>query len=151
PRETAMLRIAKLIEEQIRGGLVVRSAREIVDLKLDENDCLVGDRLLSKSSKLAIVGPGGIGKSRFLLQAAAACISGRDLCSIETHARGLRWLILQTENSNRRLQFDLRALRNEFGEGFLDNLFIRTLEGEELLSLHNSGAAIQSIIEEIQP
>lgn len=131
-------------------GLCVRSAREIMDLKLDPDDCLLGDRLLTKSGKLVIAGQAGIGKSRLLLQLAAACITGRDWCGIETHARGLRWLILQTENSNRRLQFDLRALEKQFGSEFLQHLFIRTIEGEELLSLSNP-AAIESIIRKVQP
>ena len=59
-------------------------------------------------------------------------------------------VILQTENSNRRLQFDLRALEKQFGSEFLQHLFIRTIEGEELLSLSNP-AAIESIIRKVQP
>jgi AAA domain-containing protein/DnaB helicase-like protein len=131
-------------------GLCVRPAREILDIKLDANDCLWGDRLLAKSGQLVIAGQPGIGKSHFLLQLAAACISGKPCCGIETHARGLPWLILQTENSNRRLQFDLHALTREFGSEFLAQLFIRTLEGEELLSLSNP-AAIDAIIRKVRP
>jgi hypothetical protein len=131
-------------------GLCVRSAGEIMDLKLDPNDCLLGDRLLTKSGKLVIAGQAGIGKSRLLLQLAAASSTGRDWCGIETHARKLRWLILQTENSNRRLQFDLRALTHQFGSEFLEHVFIRTIEGEELLSLSNS-SAVEAVIRKFQP
>jgi hypothetical protein len=131
-------------------GLCVRSAKDILGIKLDPNDCLLGDRLLSKSGKLVIAGQAGIGKSRLLLQLAAASDSGKPWCGIETHARGLRWLILQTENSNRRLQLDLRALEHQYGSEFLEHVFIRTIEGEELLSLSNS-ASIESVIRKIQP
>ena len=131
-------------------GLCVRSAGEIIDLKLDPNDCLLGDRLLAKSGKLVIAGPAGIGKSRLLLQLATASISGKPCFGIETHAKGLRWLILQTENSNRRLQDDLRALAHQYGTEFLDHLFIRTVEGEGLLSLSNP-AGVDSIIRKVQP
>lgn len=131
-------------------GLCVRSAAEIIDLTLDPNDCLLGDRLLTKSGKLVIAGQAGIGKSRFVLQLAAASISGKACCGIETHAQGLRWLIFQTENSNRRLQRDLHALTRQFGSDFLERLFIRTIEGEELLSLSNS-PAVESVIRKFQP
>lgn len=130
-------------------GLCVRSAREILDMELDENDCLFGDRLLTKSGKLVIAGEPGIGKSRILLQFAACSIRGLPCLGIGTHARGMRWLIFQTENSNRRLKTDIGWLVREYGEEFLDHLFVRLLDGE-LLSLLKP-AAIEAEIRKIQP
>lgn len=133
----------------------VRPATEIITLKLDPNDCLCGDRLLSKGGQMVVAGPAGIGKSRWLLQLAAVSIIGRDHCGIETHAKGLRWLILQTENSNRRLQHDLRALEREFGKSFLDSLFIHTVETDidGFVSLDDPIASrrLQEAIRKIQP
>jgi hypothetical protein len=133
----------------------IRSATEILELKLDEYDCLFGDRLLAKGGKLVIAGAAGIGKSRLLLQLAVATITGRDLCGIETHAKGLRWLILQTENSNRRLQFELRALTHEFGKDFLDSLFIHTIEtdADGFVALDNPSAVrrMEAAIHKYQP
>jgi hypothetical protein len=128
----ATKQLEKIVERSrsAESEFTIRPASEILELKLDEHDCLFGDRLLSKGGKLVIAGAAGIGKSRLLLQFAAACITGRPFCGIETHARGLRWLILQTENSNRRLQQDLEALRREFGESFLESLFIHTVESD---------------------
>jgi RecA-family ATPase len=139
------------LEQERSDDIIIRSAREIDDLKLDEHDCLLGDRLLSKSGKLVIAGPPGIGKTRWGLQLAAASITGADCCGIETHAEGLRWLVLQTENSNRRLQFDLRNLAKRYGDGFLDHLFIHTIEGDGILSLVHSGSAIERVIDQFRP
>jgi hypothetical protein len=137
------------------GEFTVRSAAEILELELDENDCLFGDRLLTKGGKLVIAGAAGIGKTRLLLQLATASITGRDLCGLETHAKGLRWLILQTENSNRRLQFELKVLTREFGKDFLNSLFIHTIEtdADGFVALDNDSAVrrLEAAIHKYQP
>jgi AAA domain-containing protein/DnaB helicase-like protein len=138
-----------------RGEFTVRSGADILELKLDEHDCLIGERLLSKGGKIVMAGPAGVGKSKLLEQLAAACISGRDFVGIETHAKDLPWLILQTENSNRRLQNDLRALKREFGPGFLDSLFIHTIECDTdgFVALDDESAVrrMEAVIRKIQP
>jgi hypothetical protein len=138
-----------------KSQFTVRSGAEILELKLDEHDCLFGDRLLSKGGKLVIAGGAGIGKSRLLLQFAAASITGRDFLGIETHAKNPRWLILQTENSNRRLQYDLNALKREFGESFLESLFIHTVESDldGFVALDDESAVrrIEAVIRKVQP
>jgi hypothetical protein len=66
-----------------------------------------------------------------LLQLAACAILGKPFIGLETHAAGLRWLILQIENGNLRLQFDLRHLREFAGQKWPEvnqRLFIHTLE-----------------------
>jgi hypothetical protein len=132
--ETALSLLEGAVIGSGRNGesdFTIKTGREVFSMTLDEHDCLLGDRLLSKGGKLVIAGAAGIGKSRLLLQLAAASITGRDWCGIETHAKKLRWLILQTENSNRRLQFELRALAKEYGEEFLDYFHIHTLESDK--------------------
>jgi hypothetical protein len=99
-------------------------------MELDEYDCLIGDRLLTKGGRLLIAGPPSIGKSRQLLDLAVASILGRDWLGIQTYACGARWLVLQTENSNRRLQTDLKTLVKQYGDGFLSNLFIHNTDTE---------------------
>lgn len=138
--------------------LTIRSAAEIISMTLDEHDCLMGDRLLAKGQPLVIAGQGSIGKSRLLLQLAAACITGRKWGCFETHARDTRWLILQTENSNRRLQKDLLSLKAWCGGDWPkveSNLLIHTLEGDQdgILTLSSARVTrdLHAVIQQAQP
>ena len=110
----------------------IRKPDEILGMQFDESDRILGEQLLMKGQCLTICGQGGTGKSRLLLQSAVACITSRKLVGFQTRGEGLRWLILQAENSNRRLQFDLSNLRNWVGEEdwrrVNAQLFIHTLE-----------------------
>ena len=81
--------------------------REIFEYEDDPNDCLLGDYLLSKGGACALIGPGGIGKSRIVLQLAINMILGLEWCGFETNGQGLRWVFIQNENSPRRLKMDL--------------------------------------------
>lgn len=151
--------LSKLLRDsQGAARLTVRSAAEIIEMKLDEHDCLMGDRLLAKGQSLVMVGAGSIGKSRTVLQLAAACITGRKWCGIETHAQETQWLILQTENSNHRLKMDLGSLKNWLGEqweGVANNLFIHTLETDQdgMLMLSDSRVIrdLHAVINQVQP
>jgi hypothetical protein len=120
--------------------LTFRRPDELLAMQFDDSDNLMGDRLLCKSGRLAIMGQGGIGKSFLQLQLAAAAITGRDFLSFQTRGRGLRWLVFQAENSNRRLRFDMLQLRNWVGDTdwplVCENLFIHTLECETDFWLH---------------
>jgi hypothetical protein len=123
-------------------NLSLRTPAEVLALPSDQQDNILGDRLLAKGQSLTIVGAGGIGKSRLLLQLAVACILGRPFIGMKTHARNLRWLIFQAENSVRRLQRDLSALqswsRGDWND-VNDRLLIHTLEnsGDCFLNLDN--------------
>ena len=97
--------------------LTIRSPGEILAMSFDDSDRILGDRLLCRGSSLVIAGPGSIGKSRLVLQLAVACRAGLPFLGFETHGRTeLRWLILQAENSNRRLQADWLKLRAWVGD-----------------------------------
>jgi hypothetical protein len=105
-----------------------------------------------------IAGAGSIGKSRLLLQLGVATITGQPFVSLETRGHNLRWLVLQAENSNRRLQADLEALRQWSGDEWPRverQLFIHTLESDcdGFLSLGDLGTRrrIAQTIDEVKP
>jgi hypothetical protein len=140
-------------EKKTSSIYTVRSAREIVSLKLDEHDNLFGDRLLTKGGKLVIAGQGDIGKSRLLLHLLAALILQKPFLDIETHTKRPRILLFQTENNNRRLQFELRKLTEAHGEDFLDNLRIHVVETDDdgLIQLDVNREKIENTIAEYKP
>ena len=74
--------------------LTVRKPSEILAMKFDDSDKILGDRLLAKGQTLTILGEGGLGKTRILLFLAVCCITGRKFFNIETHHKDLRWLII---------------------------------------------------------
>lgn len=116
-----------------RKGLTVRSPNEILAMPIDPTENLLGNRLLTKGGQLVLAGAGGVGKSRIVLQLAAAIIAGRDFLGLPTYGRGSRWLIIQVENDCTRLKFDLAALRVWLGEDWefvQSRLRIHTLETE---------------------
>jgi hypothetical protein len=139
----------------IADGLTVLTPDEILALPIDEHSCLLGDRLLAKGQSLVVAGQAGIGKTRLSLQLIVACNTGRDFCGIETHARGLRWLVLQTENGLPRLQRDLSALRKWAGNFDQDKLHIQVIQkdSDAFLCLGDPAAVaqIEATIRRVQP
>ncbi|HEX7860311.1 MAG TPA: AAA family ATPase [Verrucomicrobiae bacterium] len=137
----------------------VRSAAELITEPMAESDNLLGDRLLARGQSLTLLGAGGIGKSRLLLQLAACCITGRPFVSLPVHQPNLKWLIFQAENSKRRLQDDLRRLRDWLGEEdwqrVAERLFIHTVEGEQdcfvQLDQHGVRQRLGDVIERFDP
>jgi hypothetical protein len=108
---------------------------------------------------MTLLGPGGAGKSRLLLQLAAAMIAGKDFLGIKMPARKLRWLFIQNENSARRLQSDFQRLKAWIGEeqwqNVSDNIRIQTPQRYEdtLLGLDNpeSKKLVERYITENEP
>jgi hypothetical protein len=114
--------------------LTFRTPGEILAMHFDDSDRILGDRILSEGETLSVLGVGGLGKSRITLQMAAAQILGRNFLSLQTHGKPRKWLIIQTENSNRRLQDDFIRLQQWCGEDWPlveANLVIHTIEKEE--------------------
>lgn len=87
--------------------LSFRRISDIVAMEFDDADSYLGDRLIAAGQSTTFIGPGGIGKSRILVQLAMSMIVGRVFLDMPTNAIGKKWLILQTENSLRRLKADI--------------------------------------------
>lgn len=136
-----------------RPLLTVRKPDELISMEHDDSDLILGDRILATSQSLVIAAQAGAGKSRLLLQLIAAQVSGRDFLNFKTYNAGLTWLVLQTENSNRRLKSDLLRVKGWLGNDWpeFNNLVdIHTVENDQdgfisMESLENQGAVAELI------
>ncbi len=104
-------------------------------MTFDDTDNVLGDRQLAKGENSCIVGPPGAGKTRLIMQLAIAGIVGRDFLGMPVNGRALRWLFLQVENSNRRLQIDLSYFRkwvdnDAAWKSVVDQCIVHTLEND---------------------
>ena len=136
-----------------RQPLTIRSISEILEMSFDNSDLILPNGYLAFGERTAICGMGGVGKSRLTMQLALCCRTGRSFLGWETQGRDLRWLFLQTENSCRRLQFDLERMLTAFTpeecEAIKEGVFFHTLEGDEdgflMLDLANSERIMEAI------
>jgi hypothetical protein len=114
--------------------LTLRSPDDLLAMSFDDSDVILGDRLLAKGQPLVIAAQGGTGKSRLALQIVAAIVTGRKCLAFETGGSEMRWLILQTENSNRRLQQDLARIKTWLGDDwprFAEQVVFHTIENDD--------------------
>jgi AAA domain len=79
----------------------------------DPQDILLSNGYLEKGSPCVLCGPPGIGKSRLVLQMAISSVLGQGFLGWDTNAFGLKWLIFQNENGNRRIKGDYAAMLKE--------------------------------------
>ena len=120
-----------------QSSLSVRSVGELIGMDFDDADNYFGDRIIAAGQNFTLLGPGGIGKSRIMLQMAICMITGKDFLDMPTHGTGKHWLFIQSENSNRRLHADLKhmmiQLRLTSAEWEQVNacLHIHTIENDE--------------------
>jgi hypothetical protein len=138
--------------------LTYRTPDEILAMQFDDGDIMLADRMLAEAETLALLGIGGLGKSRMLLQLAAAQIMGRPFLKLTTHGKPRKWLIIQTENSNRRLHEDFNRLKKWCEEDWplvQANLVIHTIEKEEdsLIQMEDleAVARLEKLIDEVKP
>jgi hypothetical protein len=122
----------------IESKLSVKNFHEIYSQHFaDDRDCYFGDRMIAEGANVTLLGPGGVGKSRLVTQLAICMILGIDFLGMPTRAEGKKWLFIQTENSNRRLQNDCAMLASGLCltpsqyETLAECLFIHTLETDE--------------------
>jgi len=126
--------VSTIVEKPDRKPLTLRKPSEILAMRFDDSDIILGDRLVAKGQPCVIAGAGGLGKSRLLIQLAACCATGRPFLGIPTGGEELRWLILQTENSNRRYQKELAHMKAWLGDDwprFDELVTVHTLETDE--------------------
>ena len=114
----------------------VLSPNEYLAMTFSESDNILGDRVMAFGQPGTMLGPGGVGKSRLLLQLACCTIAQRPWLGIETHHNdNIRWLIFQAENTDRRLQHDLSHFQAWFSDDdwarINDNLLIQTISTED--------------------
>lgn len=144
--------------DQPKPEFSIRTPDEILGMVFDDSDIILGDRVLAESQPCVIAGAGGCGKSRFVIQMAACVTTGRDFIGMPTSHADLTWLIIGTENSNRRLQADLRAIKALLGGDwaqFAGRVKFHTIEtdADAFVNLDSAAAAanIQSVIESHNP
>jgi len=137
----------------------IRTSPELLGMTFDDSDIILGDRLMATGQPLVLAGAGGVGKTRLVFQLAACTITSRKFLIFETYNPELRWLFLQSENSNRRLQAEMRHLHDWLGEDdwlkFSDRVWIHTIETDDdcFLALNNSENifAIERLLDRTQP
>lgn len=139
--ETAA-RAIKQLKPDSAPRFTIRRPSEIMAMSFDDSDMVLGDRLFALGQSLVIAAAGGTGKSRLLFQLIAACISGEKFLALDTGAPHLKWLILQTENSNRRLKGDIGNVHrwlNGTWNRFDAQVMIHTIENDvdSFVSLEN--------------
>ena len=137
-----------------RQPLTLRSVQEILGMTFPAADIVWKSGYLAKGERAVWCGMGGVGKSRLVTQMAVSTRLGQTFLGWPTDGKDLRWLFLQTENGNRRLQADLSAMMEHLTEGDLqsvsDGIMFHTLESDTddivWLDKPNSYQAIESAI-----
>lgn len=127
-------------------------------MEFDNSDLIVGDRVIAEGLNTLMVGPGGTGKTRLLLQAAAATALEWKWLGFETHNRG-PWLFMQFENSCRRIRDDLQGIRRWVGEKrwpqVAEQIWVHTLEQDHdsvcLLDRFETRERLAEMITKINP
>ena len=89
--------------------LTFRTISEILKMEFSDDDLYLGNGYLQKGGTLAIVGSGGVGKSRLAMQLAICSAAGLPFLGWETRGNP-KWLFMQTENGSRRLKHDLSRM-----------------------------------------
>lgn len=129
--------------------LSILSTTEILNYQLSDNDQILQDRLFSVGGSMSILGPGGIGKSRLVMQMLIAIILGREWLGFKTLRPDTKILVLQTENSIRRLSHDLGASLRGMGDHDRDrvarclNILAPISENDSIVSVGDTEAAMR--------
>lgn len=139
--------------------LASTNPNDIMNANLPAIKSYYADSVIAPGDLTTILGQGGIGKSRIATQLAVCCILGLDFCGTPTNAKGLPWFILQAENSTRRLQADLQAIKNWITEAQWQELcpllHFHTLDSEIdynlALSSDITRNTIQNTIDNLKP
>ena len=96
--------------------LTIHNPGDLLKMEFDTSGHILGDGLIAKGQPATIVGPSGVGKSRLIFQMAVCSITGRDFIGFPVKQMEAKWLIIQAENSTRRLQHDMKRLEEWVGK-----------------------------------
>jgi hypothetical protein len=143
----------------IPPALSMKSPDDLLGLSFDPDDQYFLNGVISRGQPTSIIGQGGAGKSRFVNQLAVALITGKPFLGFEVKPRALRWLYIQTENSNARLQADFKSLQawvgNEAWKKVNELYRVHTVEpdDEAFLALSDTDAkkSVGQAIKDFQP
>lgn len=112
----------------------VKSWVQLKDLPLPPRETFLGE-VFALGAVQAIVGQGGLGKSRMIMNIARNNVLGLDFCGLPTGSRPLKWLLLGNENSMHRMKNDIQAMSKGLNAYQLDalnsHIFIHSLETPE--------------------
>ena len=119
-------------QQQQQGGsansakmepLTFRRLNEILAMEFDDADFVLRNGYLTKGDPAAICGAGGIGKSRLVSQLVRDMLLGQPfLGRWVTNGQDLNVMVLQSENSNRRMKSDLWAQCIELTQAQKDHI-----------------------------
>lgn len=153
----AAMKNAKVVERadvsDERPPLTIRTIGEILEMSFDGKELILTNGYLALGERTAICGMGGVGKSRLIMQLALHCRTKRDFLGWETQGPKLRWLFLQTENSCRRLKYDLQRMLSAFLPDeqtvIKEGVFFHTLEADDdgflMLDVENSERIMNAV------
>jgi hypothetical protein len=122
-------------------------------MTFDDAELVLTNGYLALGERTAMCGMGGVGKSRLIMQLALCSRARHDFLGWETRRPDLRWLFLQTENSNRRLKYDLDRMLSAFTpdeqQAIRAGVFFHTLEADDdgflMLDIENSERIMNAI------
>jgi hypothetical protein len=146
-------------EKKPFASLTVRRPSEILAMTFSPNDFILENGYVAKGDPVALCGAAGVGKSRLCMQMVISFLTGRNFLGWKTRGKNTHWLILQTENSNRRLQSELSAMLSDLTEterkAVEEGMVIHTLETAEdsfvSLRLAENEARVSTLIQETHP
>jgi hypothetical protein len=109
----------------------VKSWLELKNQPLPPRETFLGE-VFALGCVQAIVGQGGLGKSRMIMNIARNNVLGMDFCGLSTGSRPLKWLLLGNENSMHRMKSDIEAMSQGLNAYQMDalnsHIFIHSLE-----------------------
>jgi hypothetical protein len=108
------------VSTETKSSFTVWTVGQLSEWEAPRNSAILSEDpedapLLSINSMAAVVGAGGVGKSRLVLNMAVAQITGKDFCGLTTHGPPRTWLFVGNENSKTRLKGDILAMQAELG------------------------------------
>ncbi|WP_395733397.1 AAA family ATPase [Prosthecobacter sp.] len=129
--------------------LTVRSPSELLEMSFPASDNYVADGVIAKGQRAAMIGPAGIGKSMTITQLAYSCILGTPFLDLPVGCEDKNILILQAENSNRRLASQLTRQLSGFTDDekrrIDEHLSIHTLEQSQDSALRMKGGNANAV------